>query len=489
MFSIYPCMHLRFACCFLTALYFVHGFVPVFFHISSSSHQSENDPHGSLIVQQRVELFVDTFARLSRRANSVSPSDPIAPHTLAGFNGMVATLRGEGAEAAGQADSGSGIGIDNGACSGGWVAPAGGGVCLIGTVRDAAALDAALRLPPLFSATYAIAAPNAVARVDVLQCLLRARGFESLAEAAEAEAAEAGAAQAEAVVSSNRDGFGSDSAVSSSYSTGSTAIVLKSSSANSGTGVGSSASASTASAPASASPFRYDFDVEELAVACEGYSGRDLSMLLDRIAHAAVARVTSSRRLVYASATAADRGQSQAPLALPSLPALHALHAPVSELSATALALVDAPTTLLPNIGTRSASPTTRIRNDDNEREEDRVTSSNRMDHSRLSTSRSVDSHSVTIRQCDVVAARAGFVPSALRDIPLQASATTWADIGGLHAVRATLRETLEMPTRYAEGSETKMPKAQNTQSGFCISLFFSYVARPVASSIDSFII
>jgi SpoVK/Ycf46/Vps4 family AAA+-type ATPase len=443
-------------------IYFVYWFLCLCVLCVSpppSSHQSENDPHGSLIVQQRVELFVDTFARPSRRANSVSPSDPIAPHTLGGFNGLVAMLQGKGADAAGQvgidigsgSGTGSGVGIGSGigsvnvsrgdsrsGSSGGWVAPAGGGVCLIGTVRDAAALDAALRLPPLFSATYAIAAPNAVARVDVLQCLLRARGFEALADA---EAAEAGA---EAVVSANRDGSGSDSSASSSHSSGSTAIVLKSSSANSGISIGGSASNASASASASPSPFRYDFDVEELAVACEGYSGRDLSMLLDRVAHAAVARVTSSRRLVYANAAAADRSQSQAPLALPALPALPVS---VSELSATALALADAPSTPLPKTGTLSAS----IRNDDNEREEDRDNSSNRMDNSRLSASSSSrDSHSVTIRQCDVVAARAGFVPSALRDIPLQASATTWADIGGLHSVRATLRETLEMPTRYA---------------------------------------
>jgi SpoVK/Ycf46/Vps4 family AAA+-type ATPase len=69
--------------------------------------------------------------------------------------------------------------------------------------------------------------------------------------------------------------------------------------------------------------------------------------------------------------------------------------------------------------------------------------------HSSIERSR----HSVTVLQCDVAAARAGFVPSALRDIPLQASAVGWADIGGLHAVRATLRETLEMPTRYGGGA------------------------------------
>ncbi len=45
---------------------------------------------------------------------------------------------------------------------------------------------------------------------------------------------------------------------------------------------------------------------------------------------------------------------------------------------------------------------------------------------------------------------RNSYVPAALKDLPLQTSAVRWADIGGLHAVRATLKETLEMPTKYA---------------------------------------
>lgn len=49
----------------------------------------------------------------------------------------------------------------------------------------------------------------------------------------------------------------------------------------------------------------------------------------------------------------------------------------------------------------------------------------------------------------DFVAAQKGFVPLSLRDVKLQKSEVQWADIGGLHETRRTLRETLEWPTKY----------------------------------------
>ncbi|KAK4055252.1 Peroxisome biosynthesis protein pex1 [Microbotryomycetes sp. JL201] len=49
----------------------------------------------------------------------------------------------------------------------------------------------------------------------------------------------------------------------------------------------------------------------------------------------------------------------------------------------------------------------------------------------------------------DFISAQAGFVPLSLRDVKLQKSETQWADIGGLHETRQTLRETLEWPTKY----------------------------------------
>ncbi|GAA6006638.1 hypothetical protein JCM10207_005001 [Rhodosporidiobolus poonsookiae] len=49
----------------------------------------------------------------------------------------------------------------------------------------------------------------------------------------------------------------------------------------------------------------------------------------------------------------------------------------------------------------------------------------------------------------DFTVAQSGFVPLSLRDVKLQKSDVQWADIGGLHEARKTLRETLEWPTKY----------------------------------------
>lgn len=49
----------------------------------------------------------------------------------------------------------------------------------------------------------------------------------------------------------------------------------------------------------------------------------------------------------------------------------------------------------------------------------------------------------------DFATAQQGFVPLSLRDVKLQKSDVAWADIGGLHEARKTLRETLEWPTKY----------------------------------------
>ncbi|KAJ3994136.1 P-loop containing nucleoside triphosphate hydrolase protein [Lentinula boryana] len=49
----------------------------------------------------------------------------------------------------------------------------------------------------------------------------------------------------------------------------------------------------------------------------------------------------------------------------------------------------------------------------------------------------------------DFETARADFVPLSLRDIKLEKSDVSWADIGGLHETRRILRETLEWPTKY----------------------------------------
>ncbi|GAA5856306.1 hypothetical protein JCM8547_000862 [Rhodosporidiobolus lusitaniae] len=49
----------------------------------------------------------------------------------------------------------------------------------------------------------------------------------------------------------------------------------------------------------------------------------------------------------------------------------------------------------------------------------------------------------------DFHVAQSGFIPLSLRDVKLQKSEVQWADIGGLHEARKTLRETLEWPTKY----------------------------------------
>ncbi|GAA5969154.1 hypothetical protein JCM11641_007489 [Rhodosporidiobolus odoratus] len=49
----------------------------------------------------------------------------------------------------------------------------------------------------------------------------------------------------------------------------------------------------------------------------------------------------------------------------------------------------------------------------------------------------------------DFLTAQSGFTPLSLRDVKLQKSEVQWADIGGLHEARKTLRETLEWPTKY----------------------------------------
>lgn len=56
----------------------------------------------------------------------------------------------------------------------------------------------------------------------------------------------------------------------------------------------------------------------------------------------------------------------------------------------------------------------------------------------------------ITLTPADFTAALKGFTPSSLRNVTLQHSSTTFASIGGLHATRKTLLETLQYPTLYA---------------------------------------
>ncbi|OAL06716.1 AAA-domain-containing protein, partial [Phaeosphaeriaceae sp. SRC1lsM3a] len=65
---------------------------------------------------------------------------------------------------------------------------------------------------------------------------------------------------------------------------------------------------------------------------------------------------------------------------------------------------------------------------------------------------RSVTSSSNTIflTRDDYTSALTGFTPASLRNVTLQSSTTKWDSIGGLHATRQTLLETLQYPTTYA---------------------------------------
>ncbi|PIA15716.1 AAA-domain-containing protein [Coemansia reversa NRRL 1564] len=56
----------------------------------------------------------------------------------------------------------------------------------------------------------------------------------------------------------------------------------------------------------------------------------------------------------------------------------------------------------------------------------------------------------VLVRHIDLVRAHVGFKPMSLRNVQLQTSQTQWSDIGGLEDTRRQLRETLELPTKYA---------------------------------------
>jgi len=78
----------------------------------------------------------------------------------------------------------------------------------------------------------------------------------------------------------------------------------------------------------------------------------------------------------------------------------------------------------------------------------DPVPRSSDVDTSAAATSTSDDDFTLT--QADFVKAQEGFVPSSLRGVKLQSSATSWLDIGGLNETRKILLETLEWPTKYA---------------------------------------
>ena len=61
-----------------------------------------------------------------------------------------------------------------------------------------------------------------------------------------------------------------------------------------------------------------------------------------------------------------------------------------------------------------------------------------------------VESTNVQLSRDDFTSALKGFTPASLRNVTLQTSTTTFDSIGGLHATRKILLETLQYPTTYA---------------------------------------
>ncbi|KAL5121832.1 Peroxisome biosynthesis protein pex1 [Pleosporales sp. CAS-2024a] len=59
-------------------------------------------------------------------------------------------------------------------------------------------------------------------------------------------------------------------------------------------------------------------------------------------------------------------------------------------------------------------------------------------------------SNTISLTRNDYTSALTGFTPASLRNVTLQSSTTKWDSIGGLHATRQTLLETLQYPTTYA---------------------------------------
>lgn len=71
------------------------------------------------------------------------------------------------------------------------------------------------------------------------------------------------------------------------------------------------------------------------------------------------------------------------------------------------------------------------------------------------------DDARTTMQQCDFDAALDGFTPASLQGAALFKSDTKWSDVGGLLDVRKVLKETLEMPARFAalyDASPLRLP-------------------------------
>lgn len=68
----------------------------------------------------------------------------------------------------------------------------------------------------------------------------------------------------------------------------------------------------------------------------------------------------------------------------------------------------------------------------------------------RVSSFSASNHRAIEVSSADFEVAISGFVPTSLQNLPLQSSQTSWADIGGLESVKQVIKETLELPSKFA---------------------------------------
>eukprot|EP00947_MAST-08B_sp_MAST-8B-sp1_P004900 g4900.t1 len=219
-----------------------------------------------------------------------------------------------------------------------------------------------------------------------------------------------------------------------------------------------------------------DLALSDLAGRCEGYTGKDLRTLFDRAAHAATARLLGERQSASLSSAAAAAAAS-----FPLAAASESNHG-----STDGTAAVAAPSLTSNELGLRVelivAEPAEAARQRQAEiktayaakfgpgknlqsllpppRDDPSLASAaawevdeaTGRDHGATSgegRDAMMTSHAITLGDFDE--ALDGFTPASLQGAALFKSDTKWSDVGGLEEVRRTLKETLEMPAKFAQ--------------------------------------
>lgn len=165
-----------------------------------------------------------------------------------------------------------------------------------------------------------------------------------------------------------------------------------------------------------------DLDVREVTGRCEGYSGSDLRTVFDRAAHAAASRILNDATGMSEDTGGKDTAAADAP-PIPLMPLIH-------EDGLSLELIVSAQGNTMERMGSNARG----VRGGDAR---------------------------TTMQQCDFDAALDGFTPASLQGAALFKSDTKWSDVGGLLEVRRVLKETLEMPARFAalyDASPLRLP-------------------------------